>query len=439
MEMIVSSFYRRSNLVVSVDVLFTVAKFGVTYEVPWICHKAVEFVKGNICHENCIQISREGYRLKEYFKFSPIADVCDEFLRKTKFLEEIVVDLENITEDELYLSIPASLFQSLLQNGFRRDEKRMVDLIQRWLSRDSNIIQAMEIVPLLQLSQLYLVNNSLHSEFFEFLVSSDKLTSEDKRTILELSTNSIEGSKHCMVTALGFSKEVPKEMQGSQNIKDFLLSPTWLNCSFDDIVMVRQFRENNQFIHMELFLVWMRTHPVTEYQVKAILNSIDLNTITKEYIEDLVTHLKLFANPTLPDNFHVEFEAKAALHDFSQNQSLIKEFAQQNLTPDQVKNLKLKRHTLSKRPCHVSRCWERTLGSVDIKLKRDSFPFFKVGRLNTGPTMLEHSHNREVYHVYFVVESQIVSCYCDSWERVEEMVRPEGKECVTVKVVCHGH
>ena len=343
MEMIISSFYRRSNLVVTLDVMFTVAKFGVTYEVPWISHEAVDFVKANISQDNCIQISIEGYRLKEYFKFPPISEVCDEFLRTTKFLEEIVVNLENITDDETYFSIPASFFQNLLQNSLRRDEKRLVDLIRRWLSRDSNLIQAMEILPLLQLSQLYLVNRNLHAEFFEFLLSSDKLTSQDKRTILELSARSVEASRNCIVTALGFSKEVPKEMQGSQDVKEFLLSPTWLNCSFDDVMMVRQFRGGNQFIHLEMFLVWMRTHSVTEHQIKAILNSIDLNLVTQNYVDDLITHLKMFANPTLPDNFHAQFEAKVAAHDFSQSRGSIREFAAQNLTSSHMKNLKLKK------------------------------------------------------------------------------------------------
>ena len=227
-------------------------------------------------------------------------------------------------------------------------------------------------------------------------------------------------------------------MQGSQDVKEFLLSPTWLNCSFDDVMMVRQFRGGNQFIHLEMFLVWMRTHSVTEHQIKAILNSIDLNLVTQNYVDDLITHLKMFANPTLPDNFHAQFEAKVAAHDFSQSRGSIREFAAQNLTPSHMKNLKLKKHNLSKRPCNVSRCYERTLGSVDIKIKRDSFPFFKVGRLNIPPTMLEHSHNCDVYHVYFVVESQIVSCYCDPWDRLEDMLRPEQKGCVTVKVVCQG-
>ena len=436
MEMIISSFYKRSNLQVTVETLFTVAKFGVTYEVPWIWQAAVEYTKGNINRENCIQISRDGYRLKENFKFPPISDLCDAFLRTTKFLEEIVVDLENIGDDDIFLSIPASFFKNLLQNSYRRDENRMVNLVKRWLGRDSNVIQAMEILPLLQLSQLFLVNKSLHSEFFEFLASSDKLTAQDKKTILELSASSIEGSKNCMITAVGFSKEVPKEMTGSQSIREFLLSPTWLNCSFDDILMVRQFRGANQFIHIEIILVWMQTNPITESQVKAVLNSIDLSQITKEYVDDLIAHLKIFTNPVLPDNFHAQFDAKITAHNFGEH--AMREFAAQNLNENNVKSLKMKKLNISKRPCKVSRCYERTLGSVEIKIKRDCFPYFKTGRQNIAPTMLEHSHNSHVHHVYFVVESQIVSCYCDTWERLDQMLRPDSKGCVTVKVVCQG-
>lgn len=436
MEMIISSFYNRSNLQVTAETLFTVAKFGVTYKVPWIWQAAIEYVKSNISRDNCISLSRAGYRLKENFNFPPVSDICCAFLRSTKFLEEIVVDLENIEEDELFLSLPASFFKNLLQNSFRRDESRMVNLVKRWLGRDSNVIQAMEILPLLQLSQLFLVNNTLHSEFFEFLATSDKLTTEDKKTILELSARSIENSKNCMITALGFSKEVPKEMKGSQSIREFLLSPTWLKCSFDDILMVRQFRGANQFIHIEIFLVWMETNPITESQVKAVLNSVDLSRVTKEYVDDLIAHLKKFAYPVLPDNFHTPFDAKIAAHNFEEQ--TIREYAAQNLNVDNVKSLKMKKHTLSKRPCKLSRCYERTLGSVEIKIKRDCFPFYKTGRQNIGPTMLEHSHNSQVHHVYFVVESRIVSCYGHPWERLEEMLRPDCKGCVTIRVVCQG-
>ena len=435
MEMIIASLYNRSNLVVSVEILNTVAKFGATYQIQWIVAEALRFVKGNISHENCIDVCRTGYKLKENFNYPDIFEVSLEFIKNSKYLEEIVTYLELIEDVDFFSSLPILLFKNLLENEHRRDEKRVIQIVQRWFTRDSNVIQALEILPLLQLSQLYLVNQQKHSSFFEFLISSEKLTSEDRKTILQLSTESIADSRNCIVTGVGFSKEVPKQMQKSvQHVKVFLESPTWKNCSFDDLIMVKQFGGVNEYIFLELILVWCTANQITENQVKNILGLIKMSDINPEYLQDLLDHLQQSV-PHLPDQFGGDLVTRSNTHDFNSNQT--RQFTSVTLTSDQVRNMKLKKHSLTERPCGVRGCWDRSLGVVELRIRRDNFPFYKTCGGSTARAPLEHSHNEDLWHVYFRVGHQIVSCFCNSWSNVEEKITSVA-EGVVVKVVCRG-
>ena len=433
MKMIISSFYLRSNLVITAGTLFTVAKFGLTYNVEWVTGEALRFVNANMSHDNCIDICRVGYKLKENFRYPTIFNVSLEFLKNSKYLEEIVVRLEMIEEENSFLSIPASMFHNLLQNKLRRDENRIVNLVERWFKRDSNVIQAMVILPLLQLSQLYLVNQDLHASFFEYLLSSEKLTSEDKKTILEMFAKSITDSKSCLVTGKGFSREIPMQIQEVKHIKVILESLTWLNCSFEDVVMMKQFSGVNEYIFLEMVLVWSATNQPTENQLKTILGMITLTEINSEYIHDLLEHLQHYI-PHLPDHFGSDLVARYSTIDLNSITTHL--FTSQTLTSDQIKNMKLKKHSLTERPCGVRGCWNRSLGVVELRLRADSLPFYKTAGGRTGSSSnLEHSHNGDVWHVYFRVGLQIVSCYCDSWSSVDERI--SGND-VVVKVVCRG-
>ena len=426
MEMLISSLYNRTNLVVSRENVFTVAKFGLVYQVTWLTEEAYRWVKANITYGNCVALSCAGYKLRDNHRYADVAEECAHFLQSTIYLEEVVMELEMILEDDLFLTLPCFFLVALLQNPLRRDECRVVELVQRWLTQDSNLIQAMSLLPLLQLSQLYLVNKDLHASFFEHLVSSDKLTADDRKKILELSALSILECANCIVTGVGFSKEMPKV--SSLDIRDFLASDTWTACSFEDIVMVKQFPGVTEFQHLEIFLVWSEHNPASEYQVKAILGAVDLEKVNQEYMADVLAHLRNHTCYT--DTFAADLEARIVARDYATKPGKVREFSNYRLTAGNLKSLKLKKHTVTRRPCNVAGCVEKTLGFLEVKLKKDTLPLYKVLKTNFTPTVLEHCHNGDVAHIYFVVEEAMVSCFTGTWAQMEGLVQP------TMKVVC---
>jgi len=302
----------------------------------------------------------------------------------------------------------------------------MGKLLMKWLEATHETKLAARSLSVLNLAQIYAGDKEFHTALFKFIIGLD-LSAEDRTMVLEMSMDSVtQGQKVAVVHTFDDNST------HSGDILNFAKLNTWKEFSFDEFMQLRRYGGFEEHIFVELFLAWAKINFPSVAQFETLLNSLDLTRTTKEYATDIIAHIR---HEGFSPASTAQFEQR--LISALETECKVGEFSRQVLTKGNLKSMQSKKHTVTKRPCWVRKCKNKTLGCIDMKLTRDSFPYYTIAKSKTTKSSLEHPHNSELFHAYFLIDDEIVSCVALSWTELKEKL--DAPDVQITFVVVHKH
>ena len=424
-KVVFQAMYHRDALIITPETFPVLIKISLALAIDWIVIDCVEFARKNLSPETFVMYFETGHRMVQYFVFDALINICVDYVETTEQLLQVLITTEQLDVN----NVNESLIVSLLKNNkVSRDETRMGKLLMKWLEATGDTKLVTHSLSVINLAQVYAADKEFHTALFKFLIGLD-LSADDRKMVLEISMHSVaQGQK---VTVVNTFEDI--SMQPS-DILNIVKSGTWKEFTFDQFMQLRRtgisgFEEH---IFIELFLVWAKTNFPTVAQFETLLGSLDLINMTQEYTADVIAHIK-HEGFSPASTAQVEQKLIAIL----EMEHKVGEFSRQVLSKGNLKSLQSKKHTVTKRPCCVKKCKNKTLGCIDMKLTRDAFPYYTIAKSKTSKSSLEHPHNIELSHAYFIINEEIVSCIALSWLELKEKL--EAPDIQVTFVVVHKH